>query len=250
MCDRLASGESVTIAFGGRSMLPMLNGESDIVTLDPLPASEECAVGDIYLFFYNNHYVIHRLLRIDDDVYFFRGDNCRTYEQVQRKAVLGRLVKVQHVDGSVETTDSNSWRSRSRRVVRRRSGINFLYNTFGHQNRWWESAVYFASLSALMWAPLNGIGIPLNNFVFGLRLDHLLHASVFLLCPFFLLDSLNKRRWLILIVAWMVGICTESVQYLLPWRGFDINDLAANFIGCFLGWLMLAPYFRRSQKKA
>lgn len=248
MRSRLAAGEAVTIAFGGRSMLPMLNGESDIVTLAPLSADEECVVGGIYLFFYNNHYVVHRLMRIDDDIYFFRGDNCRTYEQVRRQAVLGRLVQVRHADGSIDVTNSEAWISRSRKVVRRRNVVNVFFNAFGHQNRWWESAVYFACLAALMWAPLNGIGIPLNNFVFGLRLDHLLHASVFLLCPFFLLDALNKRRMLILFSAWLVGICTESVQYLLPWRGFDVNDLIANFLGCFLGWLMLIPYFRRCQK--
>lgn len=250
MCRCLAEGQSTTISFGGRSMLPMLNGESDTVTLAPLAANEDCAVGNIYLFFYNNHYIIHRLLRIDDDLYFFRGDNCRLYEQVQRKAILGRLVQVQHADGSIESTDSEAWMRRSRRVVRRRNVINWFATAFGQQNRWWESAIYFAFLATLMWAPLNGIGIPLDNFVFGLRLDHLLHASIYLLCPYFLLDMLNKRRIPILLVAWAIGIVTESVQYLLPWRGFDINDLIANFIGCLLGWLILLPHFLPRQKNS
>ena len=34
---------------------------------------------------------------------------------------------------------------------------------------------YFFGLAFLMWAPLNGVGIPLDNFVLGLRMDHLLH---------------------------------------------------------------------------
>lgn len=250
MCNRLAEGQEVTFPFGGHSMLPMLNGESDVIKLAPVPATEECALGDIYLFFYNNHYVVHRLLKIDDDRYFFRGDNCRVYEQVKRKAILGRLVEVRHADGSVESTATEVWRRRSSRVVRRRSVINWFITAFGHYNRWWESAVYFACLAALMWAPLNGLDIPLNNYVLGLRVDHLLHASVFLLCPYFLLDVTNKRRWLILIVAWLIGICTESVQGILPWRGFDINDLISNFIGCFLGWLLLIPYFRYNQKNS
>lgn len=248
LCKRLSEGQQVTIPFGGRSMLPMLNGDSDVVTLAPVTATEECVPGDIYLFFYNNHFVVHRLLKIEDDHYFFRGDNCCVYEQVRRKAILGRLSEVQHADGSVESTSTEEWRKRSCKVVRRRGIINWFITAFGHYNRWWESAVYFACLAALMWAPLNGLNISLNNYVLGLRMDHLLHASVFILCPYFLLDMTNKRRVLILLVAWLIGVCTESVQYFLPWRGFDINDLIANFIGCFLGWLLLVPYYRYQQK--
>lgn len=249
MCTRLSNGQSVTVSFGGQSMLPMIDGESDIVTIDPLAVTEDCVVGDIYLFLYNNHFIIHRLLRVEDDVYYFRGDNCRQYEQVRRKYILGRLVTVRHGNGVEESVDGEAWHKRSRKVLRCRSFVNGLLTIFGHQNRWWESAVYFACLAALMWAPLNGIGIALDNFVFGLRLDHLLHASVYILCPFFLMDMLKKRPRPILLVAWLIGLCTESVQYLLPWRGFDVNDLVANFLGCLIGWLLLIPYFKRCQKK-
>ena len=92
-----------------------------------------------------------------------------------------------------------------------------------------------------MWAPLNGIGVPLDNYLLGLRLDHLLHASVFIPCTLFLMDIFGAHRWKwpVWATAVGVGILTESVQWILPYRGFDINDLVANFFGVTLGWTII-----------
>lgn len=248
MCERLKNGVSVRIAFGGRSMLPMINGNGDKIHLAPIAEGEKLRPGEIYLFTHANHFIIHRLLRIKDGEYIFRGDNCSSCEHVQRNAVLARLTALERPDGTMLSTDSREWRRRSLFVSKRRSLFNMLGRMFGSKNRKWESIVYFVCLAILMWAPLNGVGIPLNNFVFGIRLDHLLHASVYLVCPFFLLDILHRRKKPILLVAMVIGICTEFVQYILPWRGFDINDLIANFLGSFLGWLALLPYFRRLKR--
>lgn len=243
MCQRLAEGLTVRISFGGRSMLPLIDGCTDIILLEPL--SGEIRVGDVFLFRFNGRCVIHRLLRVDGDIFVFRGDNCMNKERVRRKDVVARLKAVEHGDGTVDDCDSSSWRRRSRRVALRRSVINAFRRLLSRHNRRWMRWLYFALLLVLMWAPMGFVGVPLNNFVFGIRLDHLLHASVYLPSAFFLMDffSNSSRGRRPRVAVWAVGaslgVVTETVQYLLPYRGFDINDLVANFLGVTLGWIII-----------
>ena len=100
-----------------------------------------------------------------------------------------------------------------------------------------------------MWAPLNGIGIPLDNYILGLRLDHLLHASVFIPCTLFLMDVIG-RRWLVWLAAVAVGLLTEGVQWLLPFRGFDVNDLIANALGVTLGLIVILLIVKKLKHKS
>lgn len=242
--DRLKEGERVHIIFGGTSMLPLINGNGDSIELDPLKEYDTCRVGDVYLFYFHGHHIVHRLMRIEGEEYVFRGDNCYSCEHVRRQDILARLAVVHRPDGTSISCDSEQWHSLSRQVVKRRNLKNTFVRWLNHKKRRVYSVLYFIFLAVLMWAPLNGLGIPLDNFVLGIRADHLLHASVYLLCPLMLMDALKKRPGRMLLGAMAVAIVTETVQYLLPYRGFDINDLVANFLGCLLGRAALLPYFR------
>lgn len=248
MCERLKAGHTVTMLFGGTSMLPLINGRGDKIQLRPLAANEECKPGEVYLFFYQNHYIIHRLMTIKRGMHNFRGDNCVNYEHVMRDNVLAKLVAIEKVDGTIVDCESDEWRRISRKVVFRRTCKNIIPRLVGQQSRRRCAVVYFILLAILMWAPLNGMGLALNNYIFGLRLDHLLHASVYLFCPLFLADWLDKKYGWILLAAILIGLITESVQALLPFRGFDINDLVANCLGNLLGWLAILPLLIRHQK--
>ena len=243
MLRHLNEGDDVRIAFGGNSMLPLIDGRSDVIQLEPLPS--DVHVGDICLFFFEGHCVIHRLMRINGDEFIFRGDNCMRHEHVRRSDVVARLKAVEHSNGTIDLCDSPSWRRRSRCVVLRRSLINAVRRCFSRRQRRWQRWLYFFLLLILMWAPLGFVGLPLNNFVFGIRLDHLIHASVYIPCAFFLMDfpfatmrGRGRRRnlWLASVA---IGITTEFVQYLLPYRGFDINDLVANVLGVTVGWIII-----------
>lgn len=240
MMDRLASGITVTIAFGGNSMQPLINGSSDRIELAPL--SGELRRGDVYLFVHQGRCVIHRLLKIKGDKLVFRGDNCRNCEVVGRDAVRARLVAVCHADGSRTVCDTAEWRRCSRRVVWRRSLLNAPYVLLGRRQRRWQRWVYLALLLVLMWTPVGGLGLRLDSFVFGLRLDHLLHASVYIPFVFFVMDfGKGRSRWLVF--HWLAGLLfaavTESGQLALFYRGFDPNDLVANCIGVTFGWFLL-----------
>lgn len=242
MCDRLKAGHTVTIMFGGISMLPLINGNGDKIQIRPVQENEEFRKGDVYMFFYQNHFIIHRLMGVKNGIYDFRGDNCYNHEHVSRENILAKLIVIEKPNGVLVDCESDEWREQSRKVVLRRTMKNtaIKLSHIGDQHgRKKLSIAYFVILALLMWAPLNGIGLALNNYVFGLRLDHLLHASVYLLCPLFLADWFEKRSGRVLVVALAIGLITESVQYLLPFRGFDVNDLLANCVGNLIGWLAI-----------
>lgn len=248
MCDRLKSGHTVVMAFGGASMQPLISGHGEKVKLRPLADNEECQIGEVYLFFCEGHFIIHRLMRIEDGIHVFRGDNCYKHERVGRDGVLAKLVSIQRSDGTVIDCEGEWWHTMSKRVLRRKNVRQLAVRLFSSDSRRKLAVIYFILLAILMWAPLGGLGIALNNYIFGLRVDHLLHASVYLLCPLFLTDWLKKRPGKILLMAVCVGLFTEFVQMLLPYRGFDVNDLLANCVGNLLGWLAILLVLLRHKK--
>ena len=110
------------------------------------------------------------------------------------------------------------------------------------------AVLYFVALLLLMWLPLNGVA--LDNYVFGLRADHLLHASVYLPCVYMFSRLFPSKLWMLWLCSLAVGGLTEGVQYLLPYRGFDVNDLLANAIGVSLGlFLFLFLLKKKSPEK-
>lgn len=244
MKERLAAGHTVRISFGGSSMMPLIDGRKDLALFGPV--GDAVCVGEIYMFVYEGCSVVHRLLRIEGDTLVFRGDNAYREEKVARADVVAHLVALEHADGTIERCDTEKWHRRSRRVLRIRSVKDFGIKVLSRHRRKWLRWLYFVLLVVLMWAPVGVLGIPLNNFVFGIRMDHLLHASLFVPISFFLMDfrflerggriKANKR---VLLFGISVALVMETVQLLLPYRGFDINDLVANILGVALGWIII-----------
>lgn len=214
--ERLEAGERVKITLVGNSMRPTLI-EGDVLTLAPLTGKP--AVGDIVLFRYRGMHLLHRVEYAEGDVYTMRGDNCVGTESCRSEDIVARVVEV-----------------KKKHLLK-----HFAVRWLGHKGRRQLRPWYFVALAILMWAPLNGLGIPLDNYIFGLRADHLLHASVFLPCALFLMDVIPSR-WLVWIASVVIGLVTEGGQWLLPYRGFDVNDLVANTIGVTLGWLAILAF--------
>jgi VanZ family protein len=94
--------------------------------------------------------------------------------------------------------------------------------------------------------PINGANSLLNNnYILEIRMDYLAHFAIFM--PMMVLvwydQKLSFKKTPAKTVFWLlagifIGIITESVQYFLPYRAFNINDLAANTIGVLLGSLI------------
>lgn len=245
--ERLRKGEQVTIVLRGTSMRTTL-AEGDKVTLAPLMTAP--VVGDVVLFRHAGRHLLHRIIAIDDIIYTMQGDNCFGTEQAHRDDIVARLVVAHNRDGKRLVVGDPRWEQLSRRSLHRKHLMHTAARILGRNVRRRLRPWYFAMLAVLMWAPLGGLHVPLNNYILGLRADHLLHASVFLPMALFFIDLAPRRRWWLLwLLSCLIGIVTESVQWLLPYRGFDINDMVANFIGVSLGWLAVELFSRHIHKK-
>ena len=76
----------------GRSMLPMLRHDHDLVLIEAVNSSSAPpARYDVVLYKVDGKYVLHRVLRIDGDQYLIRGDNTYSVERVPADAVIGVL---------------------------------------------------------------------------------------------------------------------------------------------------------------
>ncbi|MBP5546807.1 MAG: VanZ family protein [Bacteroidales bacterium] len=218
--EHLAAGGQVKIPLVGTSMRPTLLA-GDVIVLEK---AKDVAVGDVVLFRHERRHLLHRVVAIDGDRYTMQGDNCAACETARREDIVAKMVAVE------------------KKHPLKHLAVRWL----GHKGRKQLRPWYFLALALLMWAPMGGV--PLDNFVLGLRTDHLLHASVFIPCSLFIYD-LYKRKWAVWPTAVAVGVLTESVQALLPYRGFDINDMIANFLGVSLGWLIILIVKRKKYKK-
>lgn len=94
----LNEGHTVKMTPQGSSMLPFIRGGEDSVTL---LKAENPKVGDILLCRLNgNIYVLHRLIRINEDTFTLRGDgNIQGEETCKAEDVIGRVISIERPDG-------------------------------------------------------------------------------------------------------------------------------------------------------
>jgi glycopeptide antibiotics resistance protein len=104
---------------------------------------------------------------------------------------------------------------------------------------------YIATIVILMVLPLNS-GELNNIFILRFRGDYFLHALLFLPWAFFGF-LLQKRKGLWFMLGLLFAICAESIQYLLPYRAFNVNDLLSNTIGIILSFLLLFTFLKLSK---
>jgi glycopeptide antibiotics resistance protein len=94
--------------------------------------------------------------------------------------------------------------------------------------------LYFSAIVLLVILPINSAGELNNITILRLRGDYFLHALLFVPWAFFYpAIKSNKLFWLLYGFLFAAG--SEAIQYLLPYRAFNINDLIANIIGVMTG---------------
>ena len=111
--------------------------------------------------------------------------------------------------------------------------------------------IYFAAIILLITLPINASGsrLNLNNItVVRIRGDYFVHALVFIPWAFFM-TSMRQPLWLWLLLGLLFSTGTELLQYLLPYRRFNINDLISNSLGILLGLILFVVLTRGLKQK-
>lgn len=90
MGEVLKTSEEASSLTQGYSMYPMLRPHQDIVTVKRVDG--ELKKGDVVLYpGSDGNYILHRIMRIKNDVFIIRGDNNYFTEIVKKEKVIGIL---------------------------------------------------------------------------------------------------------------------------------------------------------------
>lgn len=115
--------------------------------------------------------------------------------------------------------------------------------------------IYTILIIILAVLPINrGDSFLNNNFILSFRLDYVVHFMVFILwmTVAWLFSHGGNGIPLVKILGWILaGLClaagSECLQFFIPFRAFNINDLVANGIGVLLGSVIFL--FRKPGRK-
>ena len=86
----LLENKSVSFLVKGTSMLPFFkSGVTEVFIFK----KDEYKRHDVCLFKINDNYVLHRLIRIKNGLYYFRGDHLYNFEIVKSDSIIGSVYK-------------------------------------------------------------------------------------------------------------------------------------------------------------
>jgi VanZ family protein len=117
--------------------------------------------------------------------------------------------------------------------------------------RWKLFNLYILFLVLLSVLPINSASSSSLNhiFVVSIRLDYLLHCLVYI--PLVVFTWAEKeidvfkapfKAFIWIVILLVFGAITEWVQYFLPYRAFNINDLLANSLGVVIGFVIITIF--------
>lgn len=92
---------------------------------------------------------------------------------------------------------------------------------------------------------INSTVFPLNNtFILSFRLDYLSHFAIFIPLMWLIWNAYNVsfcrnafKALIWVLVGLSIAGLSEGLQYFIPYRSYNINDLVANVVGVLLGSL-------------
>ncbi len=100
---------------------------------------------------------------------------------------------------------------------------------------------YIVILLLLAILPINSMSKTNINdiYVIRIRFDYLLHSVVFIPFAFLYFKAAKpitlNNIWFMAGAGILLATFTEGIQYFLPYRSYNINDLLANYLGVLLG---------------
>ena len=88
LLSKVHSGEQITIKVSGTSMQPtMYNGDCVTIISDKF-----YCIGDILVFIYKGELLVHRLVKIENDRFFCKGDNSFRLEDLVLENIVGKVI--------------------------------------------------------------------------------------------------------------------------------------------------------------
>lgn len=96
--------------------------------------------------------------------------------------------------------------------------------------------LYLVVIIVLLTVSFSGTGFKLNKYFLGIRIDHFIHAVIFI--PFMVFCRLIFKQTNFFIPFFLgIFFCSvcESLHYFLPYRQFSLYDYYANLTGLTLG---------------
>jgi len=89
--------------------------------------------------------------------------------------------------------------------------------------------------------PINSAGELNDITILHFRGDYFLHVLMFV--PWLLFfPAIKINLWLWFLCGILFASFSEAIQYLLPYRAFNVNDLLANIIGIFIGSVVVIAF--------
>ena len=108
--SRIAEGKHPRILPRGSSMRPFIRGGADTIVLSPLE-EDSFQVGRIVLAHIDRGYLVHRIERIEGEVFTLRGDgNPYQREQCTREEILAEVTTVHRGKQVIEVGGKLWWR--------------------------------------------------------------------------------------------------------------------------------------------
>ncbi len=99
----IAEGKEVRFTPSGVSMRPFIEGDRDSVILTALntpPRRGDILLAQVSTLCGNTTYVLHRLIRIENEIYVLQGDgNLAGEERCALGDIIGRVTRIENPDG-------------------------------------------------------------------------------------------------------------------------------------------------------
>ena len=99
----LSEGKEVRFTPSGVSMRPFIEGDKDSVILEPVidaPRRGDVILAQVQTLCGRQTYVLHRLVRIEDDMFVLQGDgNLGGEEYCKRGDIIGRVKRIESPRG-------------------------------------------------------------------------------------------------------------------------------------------------------
>jgi len=108
--------------------------------------------------------------------------------------------------------------------------------------------LYIGAIILLVTLPLNSSSELNNISILQLRGDYFFHIVMFLPWAFFR-SATQFKPFIWFSFGLLFAIGTESLQYFLPYRTFNINDLLANAMGVVFGAGIFLTFVRSRKKE-